>query len=391
MNILFYFENQINPFRGGTERVAYLISNYLKQQGHTIFYLAKYKVEDEYSVESFILPNTRIGSAANMSFINKMISDYNINIIVNEGGNSDDIYFFSKEILPARVKIITCLHFNIKGDLDHYYKSINFNLNHIPFLEGLKNYLRISISPVRKYIHIFNRKRRYRYMYQYSDKVVLLTDSYVADYKQFIGENEEDSKFEVLPNPNTFNMNKEVFVSEKKKQLLFVGRLDYASKRVDRILKVWELLQTEFQDWSLIIIGDGPDYNRLTRIVAKQKIQRVFFTGFVDPTRYFSESKILLLTSNFEGSPMVIPEAMSWGVVPVVMNSFSGASIHVKHNYNGILVSPFNIDLYARVLRSLMISSDLDRYSHNSVLSVNDFDIEVIGQRWLRLIDEIIQ
>ena len=105
MNILFYFENQINPQRGGTERVADNIAQELKRRGYGIFYLSRRKVEGEYNIPCYFLPEEKGNTPLNYSYVNKLITEHSINIIINEGGNTEDVYLFSKEYFP-NVKII---------------------------------------------------------------------------------------------------------------------------------------------------------------------------------------------------------------------------------------------------------------------------------------------
>lgn len=62
-------------------------------------------------------------------------------------------------------------------------------------------------------------------------------------------------------------------------------------------------------------------------------LQRIEFVGQTDSAPYYSSARILLLTSNYEGTPMVITEAMAAGVVPIVMNTFKDADLNIKNGY----------------------------------------------------------
>ena len=58
MNILFYFDRQINPERGGTERVTYNLAHYFQGKGNRVMYLAKQNVVEPYaSIKTFFLPD----------------------------------------------------------------------------------------------------------------------------------------------------------------------------------------------------------------------------------------------------------------------------------------------------------------------------------------------
>ena len=69
----------------------------------------------------------------------------------------------------------------------------------------------------------------------------------------------------------------------KQNEIIFVGRLDYSSKRVDRILKVWEKLQDKNIDWRLTIVGGGQDRERLENLSKQLKLERITFAGHTNP------------------------------------------------------------------------------------------------------------
>ena len=122
----------------------------------------------------------------------------------------------------------------------------------------------------------------------------------------------------------------------------------------------------------------------------KLNLQRVYFEGFQNSESYFNKSKILLFTSNFEGKPMVIPEAMSYGTLPVIMNTYSGTSVHIEDNFNGFLTKAFSIDDMVTKTESLMLNESLiTKMSKKSVDSIKKFDITVIGPVWSDLINHI--
>ena len=388
MNILFYFESQINPVHGGTERVAWLVSKYLKSKGHNISYLCKYVVNDDDSEISDVIPGT-LNKNEKIDYINKFVSDNNIDIIVNEGGNTDDIYLFSHTNIPNNVKIISCLHFDVSGDLKYFYSSFKYSLNNCDISSIIKYLFRLIKLPFLKIYHTSKRKQRYAHMVKYSDKVVLLSDKSVESYIKFIHDKSTKDKLISIINPNTFNTD-DINITNKENTIIYVGRLEYLPKRVDRVLKVWKLLQDKFPSWDLKIIGGGSYLENYKRLSYKLKLKRVEWAGFTDSEPYYSKAKILLLTSNFEGTPMVIPEAMAYGVIPIVMNSFINADLHIKDGENGFLTKPFSCKEMAKKCERLISDPDLYKtMSHNAQLAIKDYNIDKIGPKWEELINSI--
>ena len=118
MNILIYFGPQLNPQRGGTERVACMIADYLLSAGHDVCYMASTPVEDKLSRKSVFLPDGKDApTATNIAFVINYIKENKIDMILNEGASNEAVYIFSHEHIPATVKIISHLHFSVLDDV----------------------------------------------------------------------------------------------------------------------------------------------------------------------------------------------------------------------------------------------------------------------------------
>ena len=222
-------------------------------------------------------------------------------------------------------------------------------------------------------------------MLENSDKVVLLSKYHIIDYKKLIKKG-DFSKLIAITNPLTFpNVNIEI--SEKQNEIIFVGRLDYASKRVDRVLKVWRKLQEYNKNWSLTIVGDGQDRSRLEQLSKKLCLERITFVGHTDPKQYYQRAKILLMTSNFEGTPMVIPEAMAYGVTPIIMNSFAGVNDIIKNGYNGLLTKPFSTkDMINSIQLLIDNQNKLNEISNNATNIIKNIENNILLSEWNKII-----
>ena len=97
-----------------------------------------------------------------------------------------------------------------------------------------------------------------------------------------------------------------------------MGRIDYNQKRVFRVVDTWAMIEKRFPDWRLTIVGDGPERVSIELLAKRIGLQHVNFEGFQKPHRYYEQASALILTSEYEGFPLVLAECMSFGVVPVV-------------------------------------------------------------------------
>lgn len=350
MNILIYFGPQLNPQRGGTERVACMIADYLQGKGHEVKYMASHPVDGPLSRDSAFLPDG--GDAPterNIAFVKEFVAANKIDAIINEGASTEAIYVFSHEHLPANVRIISHLHFSVLDDIRNFYPSLHYPLCGVPLKHVCIHALKWLKAPYNKRLSLHNKAARYQYMHAHSDCVAVLSPNQKRAMEDLLGLASSDKVVAAL-NP-TF-----VEVEEQRKKeniILFVGRLDYSSKRADRVLKVWQKVQNNLQGWQLIIVGSGNDEERLKKLSKKLCLRRTTFTGQTDSAPYYAKAKMLLLTSNYEGTPMVITEAMAAGAVPIVMDTFADAGLSVVHGKNGMLTPAFDLQAMANAVMDL--------------------------------------
>lgn len=390
MNILFYFDRQINPERGGTERVTYNLAHYFQGKGNRVMYLAKHKVEEaDASIKTFFLPdNGSVVSDENISWLENFLCEEKIDFLINQGANGDDIYLLSHKTLDTKTKIISVLHFSVYQGLNFFSAMQPLFLHRTP-VALLSDFVRYIKMPYNKYKAYKQKKIRYRYLQDNMDAVVLLAPQYVDDMVK-IGCLKDRRNLYVIPNPNSFELKDSVSWSEKKDEILFVGRLSYSEKRVDRLLKVWEKIYKNFPTWSLNIVGDGDDRKRLEQIAVKYKLERVFFRGYQSPEIYYRQAKMICLTSNHEGYPMVLIEGMQYGCVPIVFDSFGGASDLISNDKNGFLVKAFDISAYATTISNFIKNVNMqESMSMNAVSSSRKYDIEDISFLWQDLLTKI--
>ena len=211
-----------------------------------------------------------------------------------------------------------------------------------------------------------------------SELLCLLSEKFIPELLKIFPA--DMSKVISIGNPNTYSLVMDA-VYPKKKQLLYVGRLVWNQKRVDRLVGIWKRLYKYFPDWEMVIVGGGPMEQELKRRCSR--LERVIFTGYQDPEPYYKEGSILCLTSDFEGWGMVLTEAMTFGVIPVAFNSYAAVTDIIEDGKTGILVPPFSSSKYADALRKLMTNRDLlEHMSQMCIHSVSRFDIQHVASQW---------
>lgn len=194
-------------------------------------------------------------------------------------------------------------------------------------------------------------RKHLRSIYHQSDAVVILSERFRSEFCRVAGL-KTAPKLHALPNP--LLTTPPAALPEKRKEVLYVGRLPWQHKRVDRLLKAWHLLEKDFSDWQLTIVGEGPDMSRYEELSAELNLQHVTFEGRHAPGEYYARASVFCLTSTCEGFGLVLIEAQAAGCVPVAFDSYASVHDIIEDGVNGCLVKPFDIQAYADTLRDLM-------------------------------------
>jgi len=130
-------------------------------------------------------------------------------------------------------------------------------------------------------------------------------------------------------------------IIEPKDKIIFsVGRLA-PWKGFDFLIK----LMPDLPDWRLIIIGDGPEKDKLKEIIDQLNLgERVKLVGSIPREKllqYLNRAKVFVLNTSFESFSFQVVEAMNAGV-PVVATNIGNLSEIIDNGEEGILVEPNN-------------------------------------------------
>ncbi|MCR5071802.1 MAG: glycosyltransferase family 4 protein [Bacteroidales bacterium] len=168
-------------------------------------------------------------------------------------------------------------------------------------------------------------------------------------------------------------------------RVIAVGRLDY-QKGFDRLLDAWALIPSELRKfWRLDIFGQGEWEEKL-----KQQIMTLGIgesAAVNQPTdRIFDEyaaSDFLVMTSHYEGFPMVMIEAMACGVPTVCFDFLCGPRDIIANGINGITVPEGNLQALSTAMQQLMEHPEqLAHMSDQAKRISEEFSQEVIMRRW---------
>lgn len=139
--------------------------------------------------------------------------------------------------------------------------------------------------------------------------------------------------------------------------LVMVARFE---KPKDHAILIDAMAKIEELSWHLQLIGDGPLLSEVKKLVVERGLDaRVSFLGRrQDVAQILTEADVFVLTTNWEGFPRSILEAMRAGL-PVVATDVAGIPESVKDSVTGYLVPPGTSDVLAQRIATLIQSRDL--------------------------------
>lgn len=380
MNILFVYLKMFHPYRGGIERVSDILCREFLKLGHSVFFL--HSIQDEslmdytYPAPVSFFPFPIGDIEKNGLFYQNFLIDNHIDIVINQDPLAyHSLCRFSQETIG--VHTISVIHSHPLFIYDHL-QELTLRLRNETFIEKIKRIARIVKVPKIKFDYWLELKRCYEDCLTYSDALCLLSLKFIPELKRIY--KKDLDKIVAIGNPNTYSC-QEFIKYSKKKQILYVGRIEWYLKRVDRLVDIWRYLYKKFPEWELVLVGDGPIKGELEKKFAK--MERVVFVGYQDPEPFYKNASILCLTSDSEGWGMVLTEAMTFGTIPVAFNSYASITDIIDDGQTGLLVPPFSCAQFADKLGYLINNEKVrEEMSEACINSVHRFDIQNVVKQW---------
>lgn len=230
-----------------------------------------------------------------------------------------------------------------------------------------------------------------RWFYRFADGAVFQTNgakNYYGGKIREIGA--------VIPNPVLKSNDIKLLPFEQRKnEIAFVARFNINQKRQDLMIKAFKKVVEKYSDIKLVFYGDGPDFEKIKKMVEKYNLsQNVKFAGKIDNVlNAIKNAKLFVLTSDYEGIPNALIEAMSIGL-PVISTDCSpgGARVLIKHEQNGLLVP---IGDYNEIANSIIYLLDNPKFAEqigSEAKKISEkYNPNIIIKMWDSYIKKIIK
>ena len=213
-----------------------------------------------------------------------------------------------------------------------------------------------------------------------------------SELQKFYADQLRNTKCMCLYIPNSIDKLPTKVAPLKNKRFVSVGRLSPEKGHLD-LLKLYRHILKNHPDWTLDIIGDGPERENIEKYIEKHSLEKnVILHGFqgrdyID--KVLHESSIYLMTSYTESFGIVLIEAMSHGVPCVAYDSAEGAREIINSGENGYLIKHRSMEAMIMKVEDLMKNEkERVKIGKQARESVRKYTSDIIGEEWFTLIEE---
>ena len=347
---------------GGAERVCVNLADALTERGHSVEILSFYRANRTLPYDT----------KAKLTFMH----DFDENILRDKmlSNPLKRLYFKNLHKIILSLKVwLRYKHIDMIITNDWTYMPI--------FRHGGGHYIKIQHSKF---------EGRYNKRNNLFDTLVVLSSRELPIWQRY------HSNVRVIPNfiPNIPTQ----CTNHTQKVVLSVGRMDNGDpKGFLRLIDIWHIVAQNkgFADkeWRLIIVGDGVLKSEIQAKIHSLNLQdSIILKPFTkDIEREYLGASIYAMSSHFEGFPMVLVEACSYGLPCIAFDIATGPSDIIEHNKSGYLVSDNDLEGYAKHLIKLMSDEHLrSRFGTEAKKLVSErFSQSVVIQKWGELLETL--
>ena len=345
---------------GGTERVCILIANELARRGYDISILSFWHGDPPFfevhpNVKVLYLINGRFEAWLKKTYIyavlklRKFIKENGVDVLVDVDTVLSRYSVYAVQNTGCR--LISWEHFNYEHTLSE----------------------KIRIKTLKK-------------ARKYSDKILLLTKSDYVMHRELA--HIDESKLYQIYNPTSFSISRTL--GKRKKVFLSIGRLTY-QKGFDILLQIWKEIWRELPDWKLQIVGSGEDRELLERYIKDNSIGNVeLVPNTTEIEKYYLDAAVYVMTSRYEGFPMVLLEAKAKGLPIISFDCKTGPNEIVSEGKSGFIVEMNDISTFSKKMIMLANNEQLRlEFAEKSLEEIKSYTVKSIGDEWEKLLNMI--
>lgn len=388
MKILIALNSNISYTTGGIERTTLNLFNFLNFQEGVI----AYGLFNSFPANQIFKENMIQGEINNPLILKEIITSKDIDILLFPGGPWYSLIGW-EAVQGTNCKIVTAYHSKYDSKDIVFKRKLLSNLKYNrSFKIKLKSFFKLLFYP-----YFFQKNYDYwqslmKKGYAKSDAFVLLSERFIDPFTKYFNLDNKDKLYGIGNALSFEEFYSAKDLNKKKNQILIVGRLSEASKRISLSIKVWSFLEKKYPNWEFIIVGSGKDEKLYRTLKSKYNLSNLNFKGQQDPVSYYKEAKIFISTSTTEGWGMTITESMQFGCVPLCVDSYESLHDIIQHDINGIIVKNDDQILFNLKEKLELLINDEQYRIKLAIQAIEDskkFTMNIIGIKWLKLFKKI--
>lgn len=348
--------------KGGSERVMVNLAEYFHRNHYEVILVTQYKKEVEYEISPDIkrvysepskedLQGGRIHNfRARFSTLRNIWKKYKPDVIVSFLGKNNMMAIATSFFLPPRVVV------SVRGEPTMEYEGA--------FWQWMAKIL-----------------------FHFADGVVLQTKQSMAFFPKGVRR-----KAVILHNPLNPAFIRKRHAGERENVIVAAGRLD-DNKNHAMLIHAFARIAAEFPNMKLVIYGEGEDREKLEALVAEKALEdRISLPGSItNVADTICKARIFTLTSNTEGMPNSIMEAMALGI-PVVSTDCpcGGPAELIEDGENGILVPVGDAYALADAFRKILSNQEYaDKLGENAYNITKELNPEKVNSEWKKYLTNV--
>lgn len=346
---------------GGAERVVCNNANYLVELGNNVTILTMSDDEPTYPLSSeikryaLILKNERKGFIYNAFKRLFRLAKY-------IRSNRPDIYVVMLPLTTIMLLLLKCF-------TDSPIIAAERN-NPASYTKSIQKLLRLTASKANGWVF------------------------QTEEARNWYGKATGKAKVQIIPNAINPDFIIEPYRGEREKTIVTAGRLT-AQKNHKLLIQAFAKITPHFPDFQLVILGDGPLKEQLKTIAVEQGIEgKVLLTGYTSNIgEKIKDASLFVLSSDFEGMPNALMEAMALGL-PCVSTDCKGggARFLIDDRKNGLLTPTGDVEALAKAMERMLSDREFAyRCGVEAHKICERLAPEKIYGEWKRFIEEIVK